>query len=142
MLDPRLPEASFTLGVVLWQTGRAAAEAKAPFRRRFAARADYAEAHYMLGLVRKQEGDRDGALAGSARPCACARSTPKRRRPWASCWPRAGDAAGAKAALEAAERLTGETADAQAAAFALAAGQASAPAGRSRGGARQRCGTR
>ncbi len=56
-----MPEAPYTLGVVLWQTGRGD-QAVPLFRDAIARRADYAEAHYMLGTVLRQLGDGEGAL--------------------------------------------------------------------------------
>ena len=49
-LDPTLPEAPFTLGVVLWQTGRPD-EALEQFRETLARKADYADAFYMIGTI-------------------------------------------------------------------------------------------
>jgi len=128
VLDPRLPEASYTLGVVLWQTGRAT-EATAPFRAAIAARPDYAEAHYMLGLVRKQEGDLEGALAGFREAVRLRPRYAEAQAALGQLLAARGDTAGAAAAQDASARLTREKADAQAAAFALAAGQASAEKG-------------
>ena len=78
-LDPSLPEPPYTLAVVLWQTGRAA-EALPSFRRSPSRRRpDYAEAHYMLGTVLRQQGQLDEALARVPRgdpPPARARRRP------------------------------------------------------------------
>src|SRR5206468_12481682 len=52
----------YTLGVVLWQTGRAD-EAAALFQEALGRRREFAEAHYMLGTILKQRGDLDLALA-------------------------------------------------------------------------------
>ena len=54
-LDPTLPDPPFTLGVVLWQTGRAD-EALQQFRAALARKPDDADALYMIGTVLKQQG--------------------------------------------------------------------------------------
>jgi tetratricopeptide (TPR) repeat protein len=107
----------------------------APPRRRrpsataIAARADYAEAHYMLGLVRKQEGDRPGALDAFRAAVRAARVTRRRRRRSDNCSPRQATRRVPRRRRRSRSGSRREKADAQAAAFALSAGRASADKG-------------
>ena len=84
-LDPQsqLPEAPYTLGVTLWQIGRAE-DAATAFRAALAARTDYAEAHYMLGTVLRQQGGRrrrPGRAARDGAPAAALRRGAAQHRP-------------------------------------------------------------
>jgi tetratricopeptide (TPR) repeat protein len=120
-LDPSLPEPPFTLGVVLWQTGRAG-EALESFDDAIAQKADYPEAHYMRATVLKQQGRLDEAIAGF-------REAIRRQPASAEAYLSLGQALqqrrdpAAAASLAEAERLNRKKADAQAAAFAVSAGR-------------------
>ena len=76
-LDPSLPEPHFTLGVVLWQTGRAE-EALKSFDDAIAQKADYAEAHYMRAPSSSSRAGWTRPSPASARRSA---ASPRRRRP-------------------------------------------------------------
>ena len=106
-------------------------EAMAPFRAAIAARPGYAEAHYMLGLVLQAGGrPRAARSRGSARPSGSVRATPEAHRGLGQLLAaagRRGRCGGGDIARPSGSRRV--KADAQAAAFALSAGQASAARG-------------
>jgi Flp pilus assembly protein TadD len=120
-LDPPLPEAPFTLGVVLWQTGRAD-EAVQQFLEALARKADYADAHFMLGTILKQQ----GALAeAESRFRSAIRYRPtsaEAHRSLGQTLKQQGQDRAALAALAEADRLDRKTADAQASTFAVSVG--------------------
>jgi tetratricopeptide (TPR) repeat protein len=122
-LDPRLPEAHFTLGVVLWQTGRTA-EAVPSFQAAIAARADYAEAHYMLGTVLRQQGRTDEGVAEFREAIRRRPDLAEAHLSLGQALQQKGDLAAAAASLAEADRLNKKKGDAQRAAFALNAGMA------------------
>jgi len=120
-LDPALPEPPYTLGVVLWQTGRAE-EAAALFTEALARRAEYADAHYMLGTIFKQRGDADAALAEFRETIRINPVSAEAHTSLGQVLQTRHDAAGAAAAFAEAERLNKIRADGQAAVFAVNAG--------------------
>jgi len=122
-LDPQsaLPEGPYTLGVVLWQTGRAE-EAVPAFQRALAARTDYAEAHYMLGTVLKQLGKSDEALAELRETVRLQPRSAEAQLSIGQILRQRGDTAGASSAFAEADRLRKLKADDQAATFAVSAG--------------------
>src|SRR5205814_564324 len=120
-LDPTLPEAPFTLGVVLWQTGRAD-EAVPLFKAAIARRSDYAEAHYMLATVFKDQGNADAALGELREAIRINPRSAEAQTTLAQLLQAKRDAAGAAAAFAEAQRLNALKADAQAAVFAVNAG--------------------
>jgi tetratricopeptide (TPR) repeat protein len=120
-LDPSLPEAPYTLGVVLWQTGRAD-EAVASFREALSRRPDDANAHFMLGTVLKHKADVEGALAAFREAIRQRPDLAEAHLNLGQLLQQSGDAAGAALALAEADRLNKKKADAQAATFALDAG--------------------
>ena len=120
-LEPDLPEAHFTLGVVLWQTRRPE-DAAEQFRAALARKPAYAEAHYMLGTVLRQMGQNEQALAEFRATLA---ADPESAEAWLSIGQllqRAHDASGSAQAFAEADRLRKKKADAQAATFAVSAG--------------------
>jgi len=117
-LDVTLPDAKFTLGVVLWQTGRAA-EALASFRSAIEAKPDYAEAHYMVGTILRQQGHTQEALAEFRQAIQLQPGSADAYLSLGQLLHRTGDEVGSAAALKEAERLNKLKADEQAAAFAL-----------------------
>ena len=120
-LDPALPEAPFTLGVVLWQTGRAE-EAIPMLKDAIARRPDYAEAHYMLATILKQQGQAGTALEEVRRTIAIDPKSAEAQTTLGQLLQATHDAEGARAAFAEAERLHKVKADAQAATFAVNAG--------------------
>ncbi len=120
--DPKLPEAPYTLAVVLWQTGRPT-EAIPFLRTAIALRPDGADAHYVLGTILRQQGELDEALAEF-------RETVRRRPDSADAHLSIGqilqqkrDTAGAAAAFAEADRLGRQKADAQASTLAVGVGK-------------------
>jgi protein O-GlcNAc transferase len=122
-LDPGLPEAHFTLGVVLWQTGRADL-AVTSFRAAITQKPEYAEAHYMLGTILRQQGNDAEALALFRRTIELQPQSSEAYLSIGQMLERQGDRAGATAALAEADRLNKRKADEQAAAYALNRGMA------------------
>ena len=120
-LDPKLPEAPFTLGVVLWQTGRAD-DAVGLFREAIARKPDYAEAHYMLGVVLKQRARLDEAVEQFRTAITERPEMAEAHLSLGQALQQKGDGAGARAAYEEAERLNRRKADAQASTFAVSVG--------------------
>jgi len=120
-LDPALPEAPFTLGVVLWQTGRAD-EAAAMFKEAIARRPEYAEAHYMVGTIFRQDGDADAALFELREAIRLNPMSAEAQTTLGQMLQARRDAEGAAKAFAEAERLNKLKADAQAAVFAVNAG--------------------
>jgi Flp pilus assembly protein TadD len=120
-LDPALPEAPFTLGVVLWQTGRAD-EAVPLFKEALARRPPYADAHYMLGTIFKQRGDLDAALQEFRETIRLNPGSAEAHTSLGQALNAVRDPSGAAAALAEAERLTRLKADGQASVFAVNAG--------------------
>ena len=128
-LAPQLGDPPFTLGVLLWQTGRSA-EAEQMFREAIARDAR---------LRRRALHARDGAEGRRAAPtrrspsCAAAiRLRPdsiEAHQSLAQLLQQRGDADGARLAREEADRLARRKADAQASAFALSVGRQKLKAG-------------
>jgi tetratricopeptide (TPR) repeat protein len=119
-LDPSLPDAHYTLGVVLWQTGRAP-EAIECFRAAADRKPDYAEAHYMAGTILKQQRNCRDAIVEFRKTIGY---QPDLAEAWLSlgqCLRQASDPA-ADAALAKAAELNKRKADSQAATFAFNAG--------------------
>jgi Flp pilus assembly protein TadD len=117
-----MAEAPYSLGAVLWQTGRAD-EAIAAFREAIHRRPAYAEAHFMLATILRQRGDPAAALTEFR---AAVSANPQ----YAEAFTAIGqllalqhDEAGSTAAFAEAERLSRRKSDSQAAAFAVNAGR-------------------
>jgi Flp pilus assembly protein TadD len=119
--DPALPDASFTLGVVLWQTGRAE-EAAAAFRDAIAKKDAYPDAHYMLGTVLKQRGDVEGAIREFRRSIELQPASAEAYLSLGQLLQQQGRGAEAAEALERARALNQRKADAQASTFAVSVG--------------------
>ena len=93
---------------------------------------DYAQAHYMLGTVLKQEGRLDEALQAFRRTLTYEPESAEAYLSIAEVLRQQKDAAGAERAAAEANRLNKRKADAQAAAFALSVGTGPAEAERPR----------
>jgi tetratricopeptide (TPR) repeat protein len=119
----QIPEARYTLGVMLWQIGRTD-DAVAAIRAALAARKDYAEAHYMLGTVLRQQGHTDEALAELRETVRLQPLSAEAQLSIGQILRQKNDAAGAAAAFAEADRLHKRKADEQAASFAVSAGLA------------------
>jgi len=122
-LDAALPDAPFTLGVVLWQTGRPE-DAVVAFRRAITIRPDYDEAHYMLGTVLRQLGDGDAALAAFREAIRLRPESAESHLSLGQLLQQRGDRGGAAAAFDEARRLNQKKADVQASTFAVGVGRA------------------
>ena len=120
-LDANLPEASYTLGVVLWQTGRGE-EAAGAFRAAIARRPDYADAHFMLGTVLRQHGATSEALAEFRATIAHRPTSAEAHLNLGQILTQMGQTEAAAASFAEAERLNARKADAQASTFAVAVG--------------------
>jgi Flp pilus assembly protein TadD len=116
------PEAPFTLGVLLWQTGRGA-EAEPWFREAVARRPESADAHYMLATVLRQTGKPDEALTELRAAIGLRADLIEAHQSLAQLLTQRGDEEGARRAQAEADRLTRRKADAQASAFALSVGR-------------------
>ena len=116
-----MPEAPFTLGVVLWQTGRAD-EAAEQFRNALARKPDYAEAHYMLGTVLKQQGALSQAVSSFRESLKFQPNSAEAHRSLGQTLKQLGQHDAAEAELAEADRLNQRTADAQASTFAVSVG--------------------
>ena len=127
-LDPTLPDAPYTLGVIYWQTGRAE-EAATSFRAATVVRPDYAEAHSMLATVLVQQGENDEALSEVREAVRLAPRMAEAQLLLGQILKGRDDAEGARAAFAVADQLNKKKSDAQAAAFAFAAAEAKAKAG-------------
>ena len=119
--DTTLPEAPYTLGVVLWQTGRAD-EAATLFEKALARRPQYADAHYMLGTVYRQQGNLDRAMSEFRETIRINPSSAEAHTSLGQALQATRDPEGSAAAFAEADRLTKRKADAQAAVFAVNAG--------------------
>jgi tetratricopeptide (TPR) repeat protein len=117
-LDPRLPDAPYTLGVVLWQTGRRD-EAAERFRTALALNPDLVDAHYMLGTVLRQQGRREEALAQFREAIRLMPTLAEAHLSLGQLLQQQDDREGAAAAFAEAGRLNKRKADAQASTFAL-----------------------
>jgi Flp pilus assembly protein TadD len=135
-LDPALADAPFTLGVVVWQTGRAE-EAATLFRQAIARRPESAEAHYMLGTVLKQLGRANEAVEEFRAAIKSDGEMAEAYLSLAQMLQQQGDVAGANRARADADRLNQRKADTQASAFALSVGQQKIDAGDLAGGVAQ-----
>ena len=120
-IDPALPEAPFTLGVVLWQTGRVD-EAAEQFRNALARKPDYAEAHYMLGTVLKQQGALSQAVSSFRESLKFQPNSIEAHRSLGQTLKQLGQHDAAEKELAEADRLNQRTADAQASTFAVSVG--------------------
>jgi tetratricopeptide (TPR) repeat protein len=117
-----MPEAPYSLGVVLWQTRRLD-EAAAMFREALSRRPEYADAHYMLGTVLKQQGDRDAALREFRETIRINPSFTEAYTSIGQVLTAARDPEAAAEAFAEAQRLNKRKADSQAAVFAVNAGR-------------------
>ncbi|HEV7499000.1 MAG TPA: tetratricopeptide repeat protein, partial [Vicinamibacteria bacterium] len=104
-------------------------DAATAFRAALAARKDYAEAHYMLGTVLRQQGGSDAALDELRETVRLQPRSAEAQLSIGQILRQKGDAAGAEAAFAEAERLHKRTADDQAASFAVSAGAKKLAAG-------------
>jgi tetratricopeptide (TPR) repeat protein len=120
-LDPPLPEAPFTLGVVLWQTGRAD-QAVPQFLEALARKNDFADAHYMLGTILRQEGDLSAAVSRFQVAIKYRPTSAEAHRSLGQTLKQQGQHQAALASLAEADRLDRKTADAQASTFAVSVG--------------------
>jgi tetratricopeptide (TPR) repeat protein len=116
-----LPEAPFTLGVVLWQTGRPD-EAAQQFRSALARKPDYADAHYMLGTVLKQQGALGEAVSLFQQAIKYRPLSAEAHLSLGQVLKLQGQEQAAAAAFAEAQRLNQKTADAQASTFAVSVG--------------------
>ncbi len=92
-------------------------------RAAIAARPQYAQAHYMLGTILRQQGDQDGALAEFRRTIEYEPQSPEAFLSIGQILQRRNDQAGAAAAFAEADKLNKQKADQQAAVFALSGGR-------------------
>jgi Flp pilus assembly protein TadD len=122
-LGPALPDAPYTLGVVLWQTGRPD-EAADAFREAIRRRPQYDEAHYMLGTVLRQLGDADGALAEFRETIRLRPSSAEAQLSLGQLLHERGTKVEADAAFARARALNQQKADVQASTFAVGIGRA------------------
>jgi protein O-GlcNAc transferase len=120
-LDRALADAPFTLGVVMWQTGRGA-DALAIFREAIARRRDFADAHYMLGTVLRQQEALDEAIAEFRFAATLNPASAEAQLSLGQALAIKGDAAGSATALAEAERLNTLKSNAQASTFAVGVG--------------------
>jgi tetratricopeptide (TPR) repeat protein len=116
-----MPEAPYSLGAVLWQTG-GADEAMAMFREALKRRPEYAEAHYMLGTIYKQQNDTKQALIEFREAIRINAGYTEAYNSIAQILASTADAAGSAEAFAEAQRLNKIKADSQAAVFAINAG--------------------
>jgi tetratricopeptide (TPR) repeat protein len=123
-----LAEAPFTLGVVLWQTGKPH-EAIDMFRQAIARRAAYDDALFMLGTVLQQTGDGDAALAAFREVIRLRPSSAEAHLSLGRLLQERDDRPGAAAAFEEARRLNQKKADVQASTFAVGVGRGRAGSG-------------
>src|SRR5262249_30745791 len=94
----------------------------AMFREALVRKADYADAHYMLGTVLKQQGDADGALREFKETIRINPASPEAYNSMAQLLRATHDDQGAADALAQAPRLSTLKAHSQAAVFAVNAG--------------------
>jgi tetratricopeptide (TPR) repeat protein len=127
-LDPALADAPFTLGVVLWQTGRLE-EAASLFREAIAKRDAYPDAHYMLATVLKQLGSPEAAIAELKKTIDLQPSMAEAHLSLGQLLQQQGRPDEARAALEQARVLNQRKADAQASTFAVSVGNRKLSAG-------------
>jgi protein O-GlcNAc transferase len=121
-LDPHLGDPPFTLGVLLWQTGRAA-EAEQLFKEAIKRNKDSADAHYMLGTLLKTSGRADEALAEFREAVRLRPDSVEAHQSLAQVLQQKGDGPGANAAHREADRLARRKADGQASTFAVSVGR-------------------
>jgi tetratricopeptide (TPR) repeat protein len=135
-LDPTLPEAPFTLGVVLWQTGRTD-EALEQFRETLARKADYADAFYMIGTIYKQQGALAEAMVQFKEAIKHRPLSAEAHLSLGQAFSQLGDKEAGASELAEADRLNRRTADAQASTFAVSVGVRKVKTGDYRGGIEQ-----
>ena len=121
-LDPRLGDAHFTLGVLLWQIGRTG-DAERTFREAISTTPRSADAHYMLGTVLRQQGRSDEAIAEFRQAITFEPDLTEAHQSLAQALQQQGDAPAARIAQAEADRLNRRKADAQASTFAVSVGQ-------------------
>jgi tetratricopeptide (TPR) repeat protein len=107
---------------VLWQTRRLP-EAADALRAAIAARPAFAQAHYVLGTILRQQGDATAALAEFRTTIEYEPQSPEAFLSIGQILQRQKDAAGAAKAFAEADRLNKLKADQQAALFAIGAGR-------------------
>ena len=99
------------------------------FRQAIARRADYDDAHFMLGTVLQQAGENEAALSEFRQVIRLRPSSAEAHLSLGRLLQRRGDAAGAAAAFDEAGRLNQKKADVQASTFAVGVGRARAASG-------------
>jgi tetratricopeptide (TPR) repeat protein len=122
-LDASLRDAPFTLGVLLWQTGRGS-EALQWFDTALAIDRRFADAHYMRGLVLREAGEAAAALEALQEAVALRPSSADAHLSLARALQQQGQPEAAAAALATATRLSKLKSDAQASTFAVGVGRA------------------
>jgi tetratricopeptide (TPR) repeat protein len=121
-LNSALPDPPFTLGVLLWQTGRSD-EALKSFREALQRKSDYGDAYFMIGTVLKQQNATGEAIAQFKRAVEYRPLSAEAHRSLGQALLQQGDRAAGEASLAEAERLTRKAADAQASTFAVSVGE-------------------
>jgi Tfp pilus assembly protein PilF len=118
-----LPEAHYTLGVILMQQSRLE-DAAVAFQAAVKAKSDYAEAHYALGTVFQQQGKLDEAITAFRAALKFAPNAPEIHNTLGSALRQKGDIQSARQEFAEGARLNKRKSDIQAATFAVNTGLA------------------